>query len=156
MKKQFLLSIIVLTLFACNKNDDGSEQVEFTNISVQGKYYFNYFTRANGTRHSYSGYCNEKRDTIIITYFPNKINLKKVYSTCDISFNETECDGFFIENNKIIQCNPLFNGTATSFDARNLTIKFNEPQQIYFGGNPNNPLPAPADRLYESMTLTRF
>ena len=156
MKKQFLLFIIALTLFACNKNEDGNQQVELTNISVQGKYYFNYFTRADGSVNNYYGSCNEKRDTIIFYYFPNKIEVQRVYNSCNTSFNETRCGNFFIESNKIVQCNSLFNGTATYFDARNLTIKFNQPQQINFGGNPNNPLPESANRLYESMTLTRF
>jgi hypothetical protein len=156
MKKQFLLFVIALTLFACNKNDDGNEQVALTNINVQGKYYFNYFTRSDGSRHNYYGSCNEKRDTIIINYFPNKIEVQRVFSNCTNSFNETRCDNFFIENNKIVQCNSLFNGTATSFDARNLTIRFDEPQRINFGGNPSNPLPVSADRTYESMTITRF
>jgi hypothetical protein len=155
MKKQFLLALLVLALFACSK--DSSKPLEVNLKNVAGKYYFNYFTRPNGTKFNYNGNCNTKKDTVIFTT-GNRIDIIRFADNCSDTFYYDGCSNYYFTGNNISGCSSLlFKSTITNLDAQNLTLKFSSVQQLDFGGNQFNPLPMqPAERTFESVTLTRF
>ncbi len=129
MNNKILLSIIMLFLFSCNKDNYNSEkQLTPNHETMVGDWEYTTIIRANGSEESYPIRCSINKDYAHIIL--NTKITAHIYGS-DCIDEPWSCDNYYFEGNRIINCFPEFDDArVTSLTATTMRLEYDEDRNF--------------------------
>jgi hypothetical protein len=131
MKKTILILLVAVSLFSCSKNDDdngGEQQLALNYENMSGDWDYTTVIKADGSEIPYLHRCSINKD---FAHIESNATIKSRYYNQICEMQENNCDGYYFNGNRIINCFDDFsNARVTSLTATTMKLEYDEDKSF--------------------------
>lgn len=128
MKRKIFFILIIAFFISCNNDDDSEKQLTPNHENFVGDWEYSAIIRANGSEEPYPHRCSTNKDYAHIIL---NTTITSHYYYQDCATTQWNCNNYFFEGNRIINCFPEFDDArVTSLTATTMRLEYDEDRNF--------------------------